>query len=308
MNFLLKVIVVLSTIFAVWQVLIHFGVFESVAGIKQLNTDIEEERALNKKRKREKEKLSFYFHLTDYFRGLFLSDFNFNSHKYIIERLEIKSKVLDRSLTPEEYRGKYIFRLIIAVLCIPLGFIFKPMWVVSALGVLNFITYKKFAVQKIRDEDDIIDVYFINLYLLMYSKLRMGSKARLQKVVESYIDTLNVSASSDMKEVMLKFSRYLLNNLTMFEESMAIPKLKLRYKSATIVNFCNVATQALEGIDNSDTLLSFKQELIRRKTDTVKKNADALCRKGEKAVYLIYIILFIFIAVGWYSKLPKGFF
>ena len=71
----------------------------------------------------------------------------------------------------------------------------------TVASVIVFFSYPKVYIQKIHDEDEIIDVYFLDLYLLMYSRLRMGSKARLQSVVESYIDTLNVSANLEMKEV-----------------------------------------------------------------------------------------------------------
>ena len=162
--------------------------------------------------------------------------------------------------------------------------------------------------QKIQDEDEVINMYFIDLYLLMYSKLKQGSKARLQKVVESYIDTLKVSSNVEVQFVMTKFARFFLNNLTMYEDHVAVPKLRERYRSATIVNFCNIAAQALQGIDNGDNLLTLKQELVRRKTDMMKAKAEKLRIQGERSLVLIYVILFIFIGVGWYSKLPTDFF
>lgn len=301
-------IICMATIFAIWQILLHFGIFEVGVGASKLEDDIKIERKSNNKRKRERSKLSIYSQCSEYFRVFLLSEGTFEKHKYIIERLELRSDILDRTLTPEELRGKYILLLLVGLICIPLGVFFPLLLILSVLSVIVFVIYPKFYTTKIQDEDEIIDVYFIDLYLLMYSKLRMGSRARLQTVVESYIDTLQVTSNIEMKAVMLKFSKFLLNNLTMYEDHTAIPKLRYRYKSATIINFCNVASQALQGIDNADTLLTFKLDLVRRKTDLMKKNADTLLAKGERSIYLIYIILFIFIAVGWYSKLPTGFF
>ena len=80
------------------------------------------------------------------------------------------------------------------------------------------------------------------------------------------------------------------------------------YHSATIINFCNVATQALNGIENADNLLTFKMQLVERKTNLMRRNSQKILRKGERSIYAIWVILGIFIVVGWWSKLPKGFF
>lgn len=300
--------IILATAVAVWLTLLYFDVFSYSKGSSGLKEDIQKEKKSKNDRKREVKKLGFYSTLTNTFRALILSEGEYQKHKYYIERLEIRSEVLDRMLTPEELRGKWFLYLIIGVALIPLGVFFPLFWAVSIMMFIIFFAYPSRYRSKIQAEDAIIDIYFIDLYLLMYSKLRLGSKARLQKVVESYIDTLQVSGDAEMQRVMLKFSRFFLNNLTIYEDHEAVPKLRERYNSATVVNFCNVATQALQGIDNRDTLLTLKMELVRRKTDVMKKKAASLRAKGERAIYLIYVILFIFIAVGWYSKLPTDFF
>lgn len=302
------VLVFLLTVFAVWQILVHFGVFEFSKGQSAVVTDIKTERSLNKKRRAEKKKLNFYYSITDMFRGLLLSDFAYQKHQYYIERLDLRSTILDRQLKPEELKGKYAFYLIIGLFCIPVGVFFPVAWVVTFLTVARYLTYGFVYNQRIEDEDEIIDNYFLDLYLLMYSKLRLGSKARLQTVVESYISTLETAQNLQMKNTMMKLAQFLLNNLTLYEDHVAVPKLRDRYKSATIINFCNVASQALQGIDNSDNLLTFKMSLVRRKTAMMEERAAKLCRQGERSIYAIYVILFIFIGVGWYSKLPTGFF
>lgn len=302
------VVIVIMTIFAVWQILLNFGVFEYSKGQSAVVEDIKAERSLNKKRRAERKKLSLYYAITDMFRGLLMSDYSYNKHKYYIERLDIRSEILDRQLKPEELKGKYAFTLIIGLFCIPLGVFFPVMFIVTAFGVIRYATYGSILNQKIQDEDKIIDDYFLDLYLLMYSKLRLGSKARLSTVVESYIDTLETAQDVQMKATMTRLAQFLLNNLSLYEDHVAIPKLRDRYKSATIINFCNVASQALQGIDNADNLLTFKMALVRRKTAMMEARAAKLCRQGERSIYAIYIILFIFIGVGWYSKLPTGMF
>lgn len=304
----LNVLIFLLTAFAVWQILVHFGVFEFSKGQSDVVDDIKVNRRLNKKRNFEKKKLSLFFQVTDTFRGLLMSDFSYDKHQYYIERLNIRSNTLDRQLQPEELKGKYALLLIVGIFCIPLGVFYPVFWIVTCITVFKYATYGFFLNQKIQDEDRIIDDYFLDLYLLMYSKLRLGSKARLQPVVESYIDTLETVQNVQMRNTMMKLAQFLLNNLTLYEDHIAVPKLRERYKSATITNFCNVASQALQGVDNSDNLLTFKMSLVRRKTTMMEARADKLCKQGERSIYAIYVILFIFIAVGWYSKLPVGFF
>ena len=192
--------------------------------------------------------------------------------------------------------------------CIPLGIFFPTFWGVTLAGVVVFFSYGFVYNQRVEEKDEIIDNYFLDLYLLMYSKLRLGSKARLQTVVESYIDTLETAQNIQMKNTMTELAQFLLNNLTLYEDHIAVTKLRERYKSATIINFCNVASQALQGIDNADNLLTFKMSLVRRKTAMMEARAGKLCKQGERSIYAIYVILFIFIGVGWYSKLPTGFF
>ena len=105
---------------------------------------------------------------------------------------------------------------------------------------------------------------------------------------------------------MLKLAKYLLNLLSLYEDHVAVPKLKEIYHSATIINFCNVASQSLNGVENYDNLLTFKMQLVERKTELMRQRSAKLVRNGERSIYLIYLILFIFIIVGWYSKLPIG--
>lgn len=301
-------LLIIVTAFAVYQILLHFGVFEFGVGFSESVEEVQRKKKLNQKRSFERKKLRLYYNVTDMFRGLIMSNYTKSGHQYFIDRLGIRSEILDRQLTPEELRGKYFLWVIVGVFVIPLGFFFPILWIVPVVALLRFIMYPFLLSQKIVDEDRIIDDYFLDLYLLMYSKLRLGSKASLQGVVESYIKTLETSDNLEMKRVMLRLSEYLLNNISMHPDHVAIPKLRDRYHSATIVNFCNVASQALQGVDNADNLLTFKVTLVRRKTNMMENRARKLCSLGEKSIYAIYVILFIFIGVGLYSKLPVGMF
>lgn len=301
---LLYVILGVCTLFIAYMILKYFGVMEVFGvNIDRSSEVIKKEKSDNKKREREKTRLEIYTQVTNMFRGILLPPAKEADYKYYLGRLKYKSDVLNRSITPEEFVGKKFLILCLGVIILPLGVFFKLAYVFGAVLILYFFLKPVFMQRKIRDEDEIIDLYFIDLYLLLYSKLRQGSKARLSSVVESYVDTLHTSNNAEMKRVMLGLAEFLLNNLSMYPDHEAVPLLRERYKSATIVNFCNVASQALQGIDNADTLLTFKMALVEKKAQAMRKTAQKLRIKGERSIYLIYVLLFIFIGMSWASKI-----
>lgn len=301
---LLYVILGVCTLFIAYMILKYFGVMEVFGvNIDRSSEVIKKEKSDNKKREREKTRLEIYTQVTNMFRGILLPPSKEADYKYYLGRLKYKSDVLNRSITPEEFVGKKFLLLCLGVVILPLGVFFKPAYILGVFLILYFFLKPVFMQRKIRDEDEIIDLYFIDLYLLLYSKLRQGSKARLSSVVESYVDTLHTSNNAEMKRVMLGLAEFLLNNLSMYPDHEAVPLLRERYKSATIVNFCNVASQALQGIDNADTLLTFKMALVEKKAQAMRKTAQKLRIKGERSIYLIYVLLFIFIGMSWASKI-----
>lgn len=302
------IIIVLATIFAVYNILVLFGVFEFSTRPRKTVNEIEEKRKLNKKRKLENKKLGLYSSATNLFRGIFMSDLTYEKHKYYIQRLELRSNPLDRLLTPEEVRGQRVLPFLLSLIVVPLALFFPVVLLLPVGFFINLVTYQTVYKMKIADEDDIIDNEFINLYLLMYSKLKQGSRARLQGTVENYINTLESSKSTEESQVMLKFSRYFLNLLALYEDHVAVPHLRDVYHSATIINFCNVATQSLNGIENFDNLLTFKMQLTERQTNMMRKRQQEILRRGERSIYAIWVILIIFIVVGWVSKMPTGMF
>lgn len=299
-------LIILLTAFSVWQILRSFGVFDFSNAPSRTLDDIKVERKFNKKRRREQQKLALYASVTNMFRGILMSDAQYERHLYYIQRLELRSEVLNRFYTPDEYRGKYGLLLLVGVFFIPIGIFFKPALLVTVITICIFALYPMMLKQEIEDEDIIIDNNFLNLYLLMYSRLKMGSRARLQSVVESYIETTQGESDEKVRDTMLKLARYMLNTLSQFEDHVAISKLRDRYNSATIINFCNVAGQALQGIDNSDNLLTFKMQLVERKTIAMEKRSERIYNMGLRSIYLIWVILFFFVCVGWYSKLPTN--
>lgn len=191
----------------------------------------------------------------------------------------------------------FMFKMTPLLALIPYGYII-------AEAVMQDVIFSR----RISDENAIIDDYFIDLYLLLFSKLRQGSRARLQSTLDNYYFSLDNQAETEELRVMKKFVRHFLNLVALYEDHVAVMKIRELYPQATIINFCNIASQAMQGIDNYDSLISYKMQLIDRKRNIMRRKAEHLLAMGTRSIYLIWIILFIFIIVGWYSKLPTGFF
>ena len=308
MNAMQLIIVVIATVFAVYNILVYYGVFEIASRPRKTIDEIEIKRKRNKKRKFERKKLEVYASSINLFRGIFMSELTYQQHQYYIQRLELRSEPLDRLLTPEEVRGQRVLPLLLSLLVIPIGMFYPVVFILPVLAFINLASYQTLFKARIADEDEIIDNYFIDLYLLLYSKLRQGSRARLQGTVENYINTLEGTKDTEESKVMLKFARYFLNLLSLYEDHVAVPHLRDNYRSATVINFCNIATQSLNGVDNFDNLITYKMQLTERRTKLMRERQQKILAKGERSILLIWIILFIFIIVGWYSKMPTGMF
>ena len=301
-------IIVMCTIFTVVQILRLYGVFEINTKPRKVVSNIEDERKVRKKRRREQKLLNTYSSFANMFRGILLTPLTVENNQFYIDRLDIRTKYLGRRYTVEEFRGKHALPFGLSLVLIPLVVKIPFILIVPIVAFIYLVGYQTLLKQEIQDEDEIIDNYFIDIYLLLFSKLRQGSRARLQTTLENYINTLEGQALTKENEVMLKFARYFLNLLAMYEDHQAVPKLRDIYHSATIINFCNIASQSLQGVDNFDNLMTFKLQLVDRKTAIMRKRQQQILASGERSIYAIWIILFIFVVVGWYSKLPTGFF
>lgn len=210
----------------------------------------------------------------------------------------------------EQFEEGTLIPIMLGATCFIFMFKLTPLLALIPYGytIIRAIMQGTILSRKILDENAIIDDYFIDLYLLLFSKLRQGSRARLQSTLDNYYFSLDSQAETEELKVMKKFVRHFLNLVALYEDHVAVMKIRELYPQATIINFCNIASQAMQGIDNYDNLISYKMQLIDRKRTIMKRKAEYLLAMGTRSIYLIWVILFIFILVGWYSKLPTGFF
>ena len=107
---------------------------------------------------------------------------------------------------------------------------------------------------------------------------------------------------------MEKFVTQFRNNIEVYgDDCIAVKKLREVYRSSMIVNFCNLAVQALNNVDNSDKLLAFKIELSQKRMEQMTAEAKKRVAKGQRMIYLIFIILGQFIVLSWVAKMGGSF-
>ena len=98
------------------------------------------------------------------------------------------------------------------------------------------------------------------------------------------------------------------NNIEIYgDDSMAVRQLREKYRGAMVVNFCNLAVQALSGVDNKDKLTAFKSELSQRQLEAMKLEAQKRIEKGQRVIMLVFIILAEFVVLSWMAKLGGSF-
>ena len=300
-----KLIIIFATLFAVIQILNLYGVFERPKGVAKVKKEHIKVEQQEKKHNRERQLLEAYKSLANIVRSTALTPYKYDELEYLIRRLDIRCKTIDRCLTPDEWLGKQLLWLYGGIILIIIGVLVKSAFIIMGFACICVYATKKVLLKmKVDKEDKIIADNFNDLFSALYSTLKQGSKARISHPVESYLNSLRECGDEETIRVMGKLGDFLLNNLYHYEDHVAVPKLKERYRSATVVNFCNVATQALTGVDNGDNLLMFRQELMQRKELEMNKKFEKRIELGSISVYALYIILFILIIISWRSKLP----
>lgn len=225
--------------------------------------------------------------------------------KYKIGRLNLQIKLLNREIKPEELVG--FFRLFMSVTTMIAIIGFFGTGVPIFLGFLVFLgtpwLFEAYASFKIADQDKQLEEEFPDLYLLLYTRLVQGTRARISPVLRDYLTSYEVTYGSEHKSPIKSFVLDFMKNIDLYgDDAIAITRLRDKYRSVMVINFCNLAIQAIRGVNNRDKLLSFKIELTQKRMEQMKVRAARLVSRGRKAVLLVYLILFQFILISWISK------
>ena len=229
-----------------------------------------------------------------------------NDTNYRISRLRLKIDVLERNIKAKELLGLLKGIQLVGIFCSILALLLTKN-VMSLGGLLLYLapsTFNVFADTKINDEDIELEKDFPDLFLLLHVRLLKGSKTRLSPTLDDYIKSLDAMYQGKSHIVIRNFVVDLRNNIEIYgDDSIAVYKLRDMYRSSMVVNFCNLATQSLKGVDNKDKLLAFKIELTQQKQEDMKLRAKKLVDKGRRSIIVIYIILGEFVVLSWLAKL-----
>lgn len=299
------VVVFVATAGLSWWILNLYGILGGNKAARKASSDKKAMDALLRKRKRASWILGQFESFANRVGGG-ISISTKKKYDFYIIRRDMQIKVLNRLWKPIELVG--LFRMVgfMGVLLCALGISqmeFNVLWLCVGFVFIPK-AWEMSQERKLIAEDAELEQDFPDLYLLLNPKLQTGANARIANTLSDYLVSLdNVYAKTEHIAIK-KFVRLLRNNIELLgDEVLALTKVRELYKSAIIINFCNVAIQALNGVDNKEKLIAFEQELTRRKMDEMRLRARKLVAKGEKALMAIWIILFEFVGLSLWSRI-----
>jgi hypothetical protein len=267
------------------------------------------------KLKQERKSRDFRLRCLKFFAGFsnFGTDANpakIHEYDYQLTRIGKPIKYVDRVITATELYGLLKFIAFAGVVIALFGLILtsNPIFLIFLAGLFSGSLFSYFATSKIVNEDAQIEKEFPDLYLLLYSRLLNGAHTRLAPTLDDYLASLEYMYGTDGNPAMEKFVTTFRNYIEVYgDDCMAVKKLREVYQSSMIVNFCNLAVQALNNVNNSDKLLAFKIELSQKRMEQMTAEAKKRVEKGQRMIWLIFIILGEFIVLSWAAKLGGSF-
>ena len=299
------VTIMVATLLLGWRILTWYGVF---GGNKASKKAVEDKRTLQKIQ-RSRRRVSWLMMQFESFAmkvGGGISTSVSDKYSYYITRREMMVKTLGRQWKPIELVGLFRMLGFMGVLIATVGisrFSFNPLWFFLLLLFVPKL-WEFSCERKLVEEDAELEQDFPDLYLLLNPKLQLGANARIANVLSEYLMSLDHAYAPTEHLAIKKFVKLLRNNIELLsDEVLALQYVRRMYKSAVVINFCNIAIQAMNGIDNKEKLIAFEQELTRQKMDMMRMRARKLVEKGEKAVLAVYIILAEFVLLSFWSRL-----
>lgn len=280
-------------------------------GNKKAKKDVKREKERIKEEEKLVRRLKFYTRMSDLL-GLTMNAKDESDFKYLLGRKGKMLKGLARKMTPKELHGKLkVIKYSSVLLALILfSFTLNPITLVPLLALFSTNIYKSSIMLQIEEENKELERDFPDLYNMMYPKLVQDTNVRIAPVLTDYLNTLEATKNSpgkESKEVIRDFVLDLRNNINVYaDDSIAVAKLREKYTSVMVINFCNLATQSLKGVNNKDKLLSFKIELTNQQKERMETRANQLVRRGQIAVTACYIILFQFVALAMYAKFSEA--
>lgn len=277
-------------------------------GTKKARNDVRVEKKRLKKRAWALKRLAFY-HWVALNIGASPSQDRLNDYKYKLDRLRWKVKVLNRPIDPIELVGILRTIQLVAIFMTVLLMVLTKSIVIIIFLLLALapLIFRVYATAKIADEDEKLERDFPDFFTILYSRLIQGTNVRLAPTLNDYLLSLDTKGvGSEDKEVIRNFVRDLRSNIELYgDDGMAVTKLRDKYHSVMVINFCNIVVKSLSGVNSADKLLSFKLELNNKQQEYLDERANKLVARGSRAVMFIWLILFQFVLLSWIAKLSN---
>lgn len=226
---------------------------------------------------------------------------------FILQRCTEPLESINRRMKPIELIGiiKAVQFLVVFISVYIYVMTFSPIGIAIAVaGILTPSAVRGAFKLAINAEDKELEHDFPDLFLLLYCNLTQGVNTRIAPALSDYMRSADALYSPEEHKAIRKFVKALQNNIAVYaDESEALVNMRRTYKSAMIVNFCNLACQSLRGVDTKDKLFNFKIELQTKQTAAMEAEAKRRVETGRKVIVMVYVILMEFVALSWGSKL-----
>lgn len=287
-------------------------VIGSNTGTKKAVLDNKQKLKLDAKSLKTQKRLAYFNDFSQRVGGALKNEQRYD-WEYRMNRLRITIASTGHEVTVNEFIG--ILRYIqIAFYTLALLFVFLGVWAAGAIffllgfNVINIVA--GFIDFMLKSSEIDVEKDFPDFYMFIYTRLMKGANANLTVAVQDYYRNLQqIYPRKGDHTAIKRFVEDFLNILAINStEVEAVTVLRERYKSAIIASFCNLAAQALRGVDNREKLISFQMDLLGRQKDEMERVAKTRAEWASYTIYSIYIILFEFIVLSWMSKIDLSMF
>lgn len=290
-------------------VVLYITYVYNIWGVSKGNTRAKGDTKRDKNLIKERNRMLWWLNKFEYIGenlGIPPKDTVLQDYDYKISRIKWILKPLNRNIKAIELIGimKAIKFFSVAIAVLGLIATGNAIFSLFFLGLGVNLMFMGYASATINDSDIDIEAEFPSLYLILCSKLYKGAYSRLSPTLDEYLKTLDSMYGENSHQAIKEFVLDMRKNIEIYgDDSMAINKLREKYRSAMIINFCNLAVQSLSGVDNKDKLIAFKLELEQKQLKAMEKRAKHLVDKGRRAIWVVYIILAQFVVLSWIAKL-----
>lgn len=290
-------------------VVLYVTYIYNIWGTGKGNTKAKDDTKKDRQKIKKRNRLIYWLNKFEYVGnniGLTPRDSVIQDYEYKLSRINWNLKDLNRTLKPMELIGIMKVIKFVSVAIAVLGLIATgiPIFALFFLGLCVNMVFSGYASACINDTDIDIEAEFPSLYLILCTQLYRGAYSRLSPTLDEYLKSLDSMYGEKSHKAIKEFVLDMRKNIEIYgDDSMAINKLREKYRSAMVINFCNLAVQSLSGVDNKDKLIAFKLELEGKQLKAMEKRANHLVAKGRRAIWVVYIILAQFVVLSWIAKL-----